>query len=919
MTVRFVGRERPRAELSARLDDARAGRGGAVLVTGEAGLGKSALVDEVRAEAASAGVPTLVGRCTADRGAPPFWPWPPMLAHARGLDPHLLDTSGAGPGRSAPNPVAARFAAIHRTTEALISAAAANGLLIAIDDLQWADDDCLALIRHLVAEAAATRVLLVGTVRDALPEPVAAPTLRLAPMRPDEVSAYLRAYAEDVDPSWADDLYRRSGGNPLFLRELTRFLAGEGRLGGPAGDYALPAELRRLLALRMAHVSDPCQRMLGVASAIGDEVDLTLLRAVVDEPAAVAEAVDAGILVADPAGPTRLRFSHGLVREARYDLAGRDERVGWHARIADACGDLAVRARHRVRAAVDAPTAAAALADCRAAGADAARRVAPDAAVYWYGQALPLVGAEAERADVLIELAEALYLAGRADTALERTAEALAIAERAGDADRAGRAALVVRDLGGTPNATIAALCERALAVPGGPAPTVRARVLARQSMALAELGDHDRATELAAEAMATADPLADGADAIDARIDALHARHTTIAGQPMIGEQLDIANRLRELAATAGRPEAALWAHLWRVDATMVLGAIGELDREVAALDTAVERLGWPLGRWHLARVRAAVASRAGEFDVAAAHAGRAYELARSFQDESGLYLYVSFMSDLRWLTGRFDEQRPMIEDVAGRVTLPIADAIFGQMLWAMGDTDAARIRFDRLRALVAGLPPTSIRLPILAATGELAAAFGDADTARTCYDRLLPYRAHFLSSASGVRGACPRSLGLMAAGFGDLDAADRLLGEAVTMEDRTGSVGFHALALYEHARMLTGRAGPGDRERAAGRCERALLIARRIRMDRVATAAAALGDELSGVRPGAGTLTAREREITALVADGLTNRLIADRLVLSERTVETHVRAALAKIGGTNRAQLTAWALRNLRTESR
>ncbi|MEO3855580.1 response regulator transcription factor [Acrocarpospora sp. B8E8] len=211
-----------------------------------------------------------------------------------------------------------------------------------------------------------------------------------------------------------------------------------------------------------------------------------------------------------------------------------------------------------------------------------------------------------------------------------------------------------------------------------------------------------------------------------------------------------------------------------------------------------------------------------------------------------------------------------------------------------------------------IGALPINQRWTTIVTSTGELAAALGDRDTAALCYRLLLPYGGYYDNQAAACNGAIARTLGILAAATDRLDDADRHLATAATMERRIAALPHLALAQLAHAQTLLARGATGDRTRALDLAEQAALTARRLRMAPAARTAARLADELAGVRGGPAALTKREREITALVAAGLANREIAERLVVSERTVETHVSHVLGKLGLANRTQLTAWALR-------
>jgi DNA-binding NarL/FixJ family response regulator len=902
---------------------ATAGSGGVALLIGEAGIGKTAVVEEAVSRVADAGVTVLTGWAEPDEGAPAYWPWLRLLESApAGLSPDLLD-AGDGAGESA---AAARFRVAQRTVRALAGAAP---LVLVLEDLQWADSVSIALLRTLCARITDTAILVIGTVRQPddrfpLAEFAGLPgveVLPLGPLEPPAVGAYLVQQAgAPVHGSWAAVVHRLSGGNPLYVRELARLLARGGRLRLPAADVELPESLRRLVARRIGQLSAGCREVLGGAAALGAEIDVPVLRAAAPEPSAVdaalAEAVDAGVLVDDPWRPAALRFAHDLVRQARYGELSRAGRIAWHGRIADALSAAGATpmevARHRVRAAVDERTRRAADEACRAAARAAGRARDYAEAVHWYGRALEM---RAGDPSLLLARAEAAYHDGQLDVALADCAAVLDIAEARHLPEPAAEAALVVRGISGPLAPPLVALCERALVLLSGADNAAHARVLAQYAFLVAETGGVARAEPISRDAMA----MAERSGRPEALVAAIHARHEVLEPADHADEVLALADRSIALARDSGRPDAELWGRVWRLDVLLMLGDMAGFDAEVQRLTALVERLGWPVARWHLLRARAARLVLAGRFAEADAVAIEGRELGVRAQDGSAYLMYLALAGGIAIHTRRLDWWSTEQAAISAFMDVPIAAAQIARMAMELGDGERGEQCWQSLKASLPGLPRDGKRLFILVTTGELAAWLGDLSTARDCYLQASPYAGIYLNGMTSCYGAVARALGRIAAALGEHEAAERHLAAAVAMEERIGSPPFLAHAQLAHARALLARGGPGDRSRAQALAERAAATARRLGMPAVAADASALADEASGVRGGVGTLTAREREIALLVADGLANRAIAEKLVLSERTVETHVRNVLAKLELRNRTQVAAWAtrLRTARTQ--
>ncbi|HEX8927735.1 MAG TPA: AAA family ATPase, partial [Actinomycetota bacterium] len=243
----LIGRREVLAVLRAAVEDAAAGRGRVVLLTGEPGIGKTAVAAGAAQAARQVGALVLWAACWQDEGTPGYWPW---VQVARRL-PSAAAAAGGGRspalarllhGAAAPepselpseaSPEAARFQLFDELTSALLAAAEARPVVVVLDDLQWADGASLLLLGFLARRLRDARLLVIGSCRDAELEPgdraaslleavaAAGTVLPLAPLTAGEVEAMMAGVlGEPPAPGLAAEVHRRSGGNPFFVQEL---------------------------------------------------------------------------------------------------------------------------------------------------------------------------------------------------------------------------------------------------------------------------------------------------------------------------------------------------------------------------------------------------------------------------------------------------------------------------------------------------------------------------------------------------------------------------------------------------------------------------------------------------------------------------------------------------------------------------
>jgi DNA-binding CsgD family transcriptional regulator/tetratricopeptide (TPR) repeat protein len=548
---------------------------------------------------------------------------------------------------------------------------------------------------------------------------------------------------------------------------------------------------------------------------------------------------------------------------------------------------------------------------CLAAAQAAMSRRSPDDAADWYRRGLEVTHDVVEQAEIRLALARALVRADRTADALDEAAVVLDVAEQAGRADLVAAAAVVVRGVGPDLVAgRVEGLVQRARALLDGEDSARHARVLAQEALVAAARARPDEAAEASARALAMAERHEDEPEGVDAVLHALHARYEVCGGPGLVAERLTVGRRTIALGAATQRPEALIWGHVWRIDDAFEVGAPDVVDAGIEALAAVADQLGGTLARWHELRARAARAHLVGRYDDAFALAARFRDVGRRSQDPTAAPLYEAFVSLLHGDLGSLAAWHPDAAAFARTRRLPIMWATAGVGFLRRGDEDVARTLYDELRPHLFAVPHTNRWRPITCCGSELAVAFGDTEVVAATLAQMRPYTALRCDSSTGCTGPVARFAAVAARDLGEHDEAVLLADQAVTSDRRLGAVPGLARSGLELGRALAARGAAGDRDRARRVLHEARSAARRLGLRPTLVDTSALLAELTGLGAGAASLTARERETVALVVTGLANREVAERLVVSERTVETHVRHALAKLGLHNRTQLAAWA---------
>jgi DNA-binding CsgD family transcriptional regulator len=974
----LIGRERERALLGRLLADAAEGRGAFVLIGGDAGIGKTRLCEEIARDACAAGFLSLAGHCL-EGGAPvPYLPFVEVLeAAADAMPPDAfraaLGESAAQLAVLAPGvrdvvrdiPQLAPSSAEHQRQEIFGAArdffdraSRARPLAVFVEDVHWAGEATLLLLRYLVQFVTRRRILVVGTYRpgeqrapdgagatggferlvEQLHRSHSAELVHLPELVRSDVDLMVRALVqEEAPPEALDWIYEQAGGNPLFIEQVVKHLAEEGALVGERPPWralgaderrAVPESVRIVIERRLQRVDETCRRVLGVAAVIGRAVDEALLAAICGESSgaladAVEQAEEARLLVRErDVAAGRLSFAHDLIRQAILSRMPASQRQDLHLRVARAIEaapgvrDRIPQLAHHALLAGSAADAARTTEHLRAAAEQAMAATAYEAAARWYREMLRLLPAEdvAARCEAQLCAAEAQKRVSDSDAARDAFGGAAVLARESGDAGQLARAALgFARSWPtiGAVDATAIQLLRDALDAIGPRDGVRRAALTARLALQLVYSGRPEEVKELAREAVAIARR---SHDAI-AEARALQVLHAALWQPHHLEERLAAATAILPLAERAGDRSVALWGQRPRIADLLELGDVEAVEAEVAAYEQGAALSRQPIYRWQAAVRLAMLAIFHGHFDEGERLAQRALEIGRQAEGQNLIAAFGGQLLVVRWQQGRLGELEGLIR--ASRQNQPQASIWLAALAFTACETgrpDEARTEFAELaRDDFAAIPDDDTSLTALVLASLVCGALADAESAADLYGRLLPYDGRNIVVSEGVAcvGAAAHYLGMLAAAARRWDDAERHFTQAAAMNERTGGRPWLAHAYHEHARMLLARRRPGDRAHAVQLLRMALGIARDLGMRGLQTA---VEQRLRSWKapPDERGLTRRELEVLRLIAAGRSTKEISDELVLSVRTTARHITNIYAKIGARNRADATAYALR-------
>jgi len=856
----FIGRKAESTRLEQALHRLERREPGFFLICGEAGIGKTRLLERAT-EAAPHSLDVHRARCSALEGAPVFQVWHDCFrsiikTRSTKIVRRAFEDAPSGARRlllgldrwqpqdqlgwDSPSE---RFRTFDAIVRGLGRLAEQQPLVIVLDDLHAADLLSLLLLEFLIQQQEAP-LLLLGAMREAqaLLEPArlgalgriraaCRDELTLTGFGRDELEQFVRERFGNARDGAADALLARTGGNPFFLSVLT-----SGQDLPRAGEAPLPAAIRQAISRRLSELAPECVRLLRVGAVYGQSFDLLLLaRAAalpVERCGMLLRQAEAARIVA-ASGSNEYRFIHDLIREVLYEELGATERPLVHLAVARALqtqhsyqdARYAAVLAHHFRMAAHCGGASSAIDLSIRAGAYALRNFAYEEAIEHFAEAsrlLPLSPEidQATECAVLLDLGLAQISAGQREAGQNTLQLAAQKARQFGGVEELTSVALnlapgVFAIETGVYDAGLVGLMREALELVGDADPKLRALLLARLSLAMYWSDTFAERAAISDEAEALSQRL--GSDEVKARV--VTARLFALLRPHNLEERRALSDQALELCQRVGDRDGLMLTRLQRAAIALELGDLAGQAFEADAFRILAEETKQPQALWIVSAQRACRLFMQGELEQVERLAGACLMAGQRVQDHNALGTFGLDLTLVRIEQSRAEEILPLVRDYAARYPRIVGwRVVYANALGRAGRTDECAAEYASLKAAGFALPDDLIWLGATALLVELCSAQSDVEGAAILYERLLPFASHLaVLGYAGVFcfGSVERFLALLAATLGRHNDAELHFQRALEANRTAGATLALAHTLCDLA-AWSNRAGPTERGRA-------------------------------------------------------------------------------------------------------
>jgi len=968
----FVGRQRELEALCIALDTACAGHVRLALLAGEPGIGKTRTALQLTAEASKQDAVIAWGRCHEEAGAPPYRPWAQILATlaaAQDADELRTDLGAGGPDiaeivpeirirlpdldpppAALSDPSETRFRLFGSITRFLFNHSRRRPLVLILDDLHWADAPTLRLLEFLTQEMTEGRLLVIGTYRDtdvsrrhqlsdtlgALIRAPHAVRLHLSGLDIGDVSQFATTTAGMTLPNWLTSaIHSQTEGNPLFVREVVRFLQQEGHLDRSIPTMIpktirLPEGIREAIGRRLNLLSATCNDVLATAAVIGHEFRLDVLvracRPSTED--AVLEALDEALAahIVEETDAGVYQFTHTLLRITLYD----ELRTGERRRRHNAAGE-AIEIFHRhdqtpvlsnlayhFRASGLGSAIDRAIDYATRAGQNADAALAFEDAIDSFQNALDMLDArETDDPDLRCALLLAL---GRSQGKVHDPAAPVTLGAAA-DIARSLKlhafladiamayAEVVVRYVGEIQPADDELLQEALDHLPPSEL-GLRIRLMGSLARLRLHYGRPDEARAIGSHAIAMARQQNDPATlamALAGLCETPWQPHET-------EEALRDADEMAAAGARANDLEIAIRAHFRQAILLLELGDIQGVSAAVEKMAGFNTSLRQPFFDDYVNAIKARLALMRGALGEAEERIRKLHNarIPLGMNDPAAQMIFTlrrerSQLGTLGPAVAMFVRQTAM-----AAVWRPALALLYVEL----GDLDSARAIFDDLASDdFRSIPKDARWTTCIAYLAEVCVALDDRTRASRLFELLLPWSGRNIGVGMECLGSSDRFLGLLASVEERWTEAERHFEKALLMNDRIGAILPREHARRDYADMLVGRDAPGDRAKASAYLDvaesHAVALGLTALNGRIVLTRQRL-PEVASKPPAPDSLTGRELDVLRLIAIGRGNADIALALAIGQSTVATHVHNILTKTGCANRTEAAAYAAR-------